>query len=223
MATEDFWSVRADDQSWRKVLHLGSRHEIRKGQIIIHAGEVVDNLYFIEKGEAAMLRTGLDGSEKILMYIEEGTLFGETPFFSGQPILSTFLCSKNSVIRRFSKACVNERIMPDHPELIQTLLHTLAMKVSILSNQSATLAMGNLEERICKFLLMTSVPKELMQSPPVIYPKMRMKDLASLLGVHRTTLYKSIRKLEKEGIITDFTKDSVFITDMEGFKALAAS
>jgi DNA-binding GntR family transcriptional regulator len=35
--------------------------------------------------------------------------------------------------------------------------------------------------------------------------------------VHRTTLYKAIRDLEKEGVLENFTRDSVRIADVTRF------
>src|SRR6218665_3362826 len=198
---EDFWRIRATDTAWKGVLHLASPRRYSRGEVIIRAGEMVDSLFYLESGEVRMIRTSMEGSEKILMYIEEGTLFGETPFFTGQPILSTFVCSRPAVIWRFSRHSVYADLLPNHPEIVSSLLHTFAAKVSTLSNQSASLGMQNVAERLCTFLYVTSGESISGAHGAELKLSMKMRDIANLLGVHRTTLYKAIRDLEKEGVL----------------------
>lgn len=217
---EDFWRIRAKDTAWGDVLHLASSRKYAKGEVIIRAGEMVDSLFYLESGEVRMIRTSMEGSEKILMYIEEGTLFGETPFFTGQPILSTFVCSQPATIWRFSRQSVFADLLPNHPEIVTSLLHTFATKVSTLSNQSASMGLQNVGERLCTFLYVTSGDSMFSKDQVELTLSMKMRDIANLLGVHRTTLYKAIRDLEKDGIFENFTKDSVLIADVSRFLEL---
>lgn len=50
---------------------------------------------------------------------------------------------------------------------------------------------------------------------------MTQKEMASLLGIHRTTLLRIIHKLRRKGIIARFTQREVIILDLPQLKRLA--
>lgn len=77
----EFTHIPPEAGVWRQVLDLGTRLRFRKGEEIMHGGEKGEYLYYVHQGEARLMRTTLDGREKILMSMRSGTVTGETPFF----------------------------------------------------------------------------------------------------------------------------------------------
>ena len=45
--------------------------------------------------------------------------------------------------------------------------------------------------------------------------------VANLLGVHRVTLNKALRELEREAVLGPYSRDEVYIVDMERFHELS--
>lgn len=215
----EFTHIPPEAGVWRKVLHLGSRLLFPKGAEIMHGGQIGAYLYFVDRGEVRLMRTTLDGREKILMSMREGSVTGETPFFDDVPACSSIVAATDCVVYAFSRDCVLHDILPHHPDLTWALLHSLASKVRVLCNQSVSLSLADLPARICRFLHLRL--KEGESGHPSVSPGLNQQELANLLGVHRVTLNKALRELEKESILGPYSKEEVYIVDMERFRRLA--
>lgn len=212
----EFTQIPPEADVWRRVLHLGGRLTFRRGTAIMHGGQNSAYLYFIQQGEVRLMRTTLDGREKIIMSMPAGCITGETPFFDEVPSRSSLVAATDCVIYAFSQDCVRQEIIPHHPELTLALLHSLASKVRVLCNQSVSLSLEELPSRICRFLHL-----RMGEGTARIVPGLNQQELANLLGVHRVTLNKALRELEKEAILGPYSRDEVYILDGERFHELA--
>lgn len=224
MATDpkmiEFMRVPPDAGEWRKVLKLGKRVVFRKGTEILHGGKGGEYLYFLSQGEMRLVRTSLDGREKILMSMPEGCITGETPFFDDIPAMSAVVAATDCIVYLFSRDCVLHEILPRHPDLVLSLLHSLATKVRVLCNQSINLSLMDLPKRICRFLHLRLQEKE-GETTQRVSPGLNQQELANLLGVHRVTLNKALRELEREYVIGPYSKDEVYILNRKRFDELA--
>ena len=128
----EFTHIPPEAGVWRQVLDLGTRLRFRKGEEIMHGGEKGEYLYYVHQGEARLMRTTLDGREKILMSMRSGTVTGETPFFDEVPARSSIVAGTGCVVYAFSRDCVLHEILPNYPALTLALLHSLASKVRVL-------------------------------------------------------------------------------------------
>lgn len=214
----EFTHIPPEAGVWRQVLHLGNRLIFHKGSEIMHSGQEGAYLYFLYQGEVRLMRTTLDGREKILMCMTAGGVTGETPFFDEVPAHSSIVAATDCVVYAFSQDCVRHEIIPHYPELTLALLQSLASKVRVLCNQSVSLSLEELPSRICRFLRLRVRDGD---NAPCVSPGLNQQELANLLGVHRVTLNKALRELEKESIIGPYAKDEVYILDMDRFLELA--
>lgn len=217
---DEFWKIQVDGSEWRKLFHLGSKKTFAKGDVIFFEGEKVEQLCYLEKGAVRVIRISPDGVEKILMHVAENTLFGEAPFFTEQPLRSSFICQKDAVVWSFSKECVYSELLPNHLEITKDIIKTLSAKLSALSNQSATLGLDNLYSKICKFIHLRYLESG-AEDPVVDLGSIKMQDIASILGVHRITLYKAFRELEKKGVIGQLGKKHLKIINFERLTTLS--
>ncbi len=94
----EFTHIPPEAGVWRQVLDLGTRLRFRKGEEIMHGGEKGEYLYYVHQGEARLMRTTLDGREKILMSMRSGTVTGETPFFDEVPARSSIVAGTDCVV-----------------------------------------------------------------------------------------------------------------------------
>lgn len=196
---------------WREVLHLGVRRKFSKGAQISHAER---HLFFLEKGKVRLTHHSHEGQEKILWYIKAGCIFGETPFFDPQLGLgeSVHVCAEKSEIVAFSQECVHGEIARTRPDLILNLLPSLARKVRLLSNHASSLYVDDVLIRICKFLGQRIVPGS---DPLRVKPGMSRHEMASLLGVHRITLYKVLKQQEESGLFGPGLEDQQSFTVLD--------
>lgn len=217
---DEFWCINVDSTAWSKVLHRGTRREFKKGEQIVSAGELVTQLRYLESGSVCMKRTTLDGNEKILMHIERSSLFCEVPFFTGDEIHSSFNCHRDAVVYCFSKEVVDD-ILEMYPCIAKDIIRTLSMKVIVLSNQIASLGLDTLEQRIAKFILLRYNLMNLADADLMTLGTLRMKDVASILGVHRATLYRALKTMEKMRLIKLLNENRLQVLNIEALAALA--
>jgi CRP-like cAMP-binding protein len=104
---------------------------------------------------------------------------------------------------------------------MMAMFRSLASKVRVLCNQSASLCLDDLASRICKFLHLRLDNQGIREKVPYVCPGLNQQDLANLLGVHRVTLNKALRELEKARIISPYSRDEVYILDMKRFRNVA--
>ncbi len=217
---DEFWRIKINSNTWNKVLKLGIRQEFKHGDSIICAGELVTTLRYLQSGVVCMKRTSFDGNEKIIMQIESNSLFGEVPFFTKEPISSSFTCYDDAVVYSFPKDTV-EKMMETHPCIAKDVIYRLSQKVSVLSNQLASLGLDTLEQRIVKFLFLRYNSMDLSSNETISFGPMRMKDIASILGVHRITLYKALKTLEKAGFIKMLGEHKLQLLNIDALAAIA--
>ncbi len=212
-----FTELRDVNAVWRSVLDLGVRYTWRKGHCIESHGE----LLFLDKGQVRLTHFTLDGAEKILWYINQGCLFGETPLFDpmAEDRDSMHICAMDCVVYAFSKDRV-EHLSRTRPDLTLNLLHSMARKLRTLSNQASSLYVDDVLVRTCKFLARRLLPDS---DPLTADPGISRQEMASLLGVHRITLYKVLRQQEEQGLFGPFERHAVTILRPEEFFRLVNS
>ena len=108
------------------------------------------------------------------------------------------VAASDCIAYSFSRQCVMSEILPRHPDLMLALLKTLALKVRILSNQTVCLSLDDLSSRICKFLHLRQNEQDQEGGAQFVSPGLNQQELANLLGVHRVTLNKALRELERK-------------------------
>lgn len=216
----EFVNIASVAGVWRKFLEYGQRLRFQKGAEILPGGVGGDCLFFVDQGEARLMRITRDGREKMLLSVRAGGIIGETPFFDQVPACSTIVAATTCIVYSFTRDCVVNLLIPRHPELAIALLQTLAAKVRVLCNQSVSLCLDDLPSRICTFLHLRARILEDGTRESRVSPGLNQQELANLLGVHRVTLNKGLRELEKNSILGPYTKDEVYILDEQRFHDL---
>lgn len=208
-----FGDLREINSPWRAVLSLARRNAYAKGEQVTLTGK---ELLFLERGRVRVTYLSLDGAEKILSYIREGCIFGETAFFDPMPAESFFTCAANSVIHSFSEQAIAE-IGKERPDLLFNLLRSMARKLRTMTFHASSLSVDSVLVRLCKFLEQRIIPGS---SPLTASLGMSRREMAGLLGVNRITLYKVLRQQEEQGLFGPVSTSSISILRPEVFYGL---
>ena len=214
--------IRSRNTAWQQILHLGQRRRYSRSEIIGGNGDYVDCLQYLYRGRIKLCRINSVGMEKILFHIEEGNLFGEVPFWSGQPMDSVFIAEEPCEVYAFSRQCTLNEIMTAHPSLIVNMLEGMANKSHILGNLAADVA--DLDKRVCQLLIHVADRglQEKDGASCVTVKGISQQEMASMLGVHRVTINHAIGDLKRVGIIGEMTKSSLVILDYEKLLEIAS-
>jgi CRP-like cAMP-binding protein len=201
------------NSSWRSVLSLARYTRWAKGEYVRLGRE----LLFLERGSVRLAHQSLEGAEKVLWYIREGCIFGEAAFFDPIPEENYCICMTACSVYAFSPASVRQ-ISVEQPELLLNLYQSMSRKLKILSCQASSLCLDSLLVRICKFLSQRIVPDS---SPLIADIGMPQQEMASLLGVHRISLYRVLRQQEEDGLFGPIRGNTITILRPQDFYALA--
>ena len=205
--------IKGMNSPWRSVLHLAKPIRRAKGESL----PVGKELLFLERGRVCLVHPSPEGTEKILWNIREGCILGETPFFDPTPEENLCVCMTSCQLYAFSQEQVR-RFCGERPELLLNLFQSMARKIRILSYQASSLSLDSVLMRICKFLSQRLVPDS---NPLIANIGMSRQEMASLLGIHRISLYRVLRVQQKRGLFGPITGNTITILQPHDFHKLA--
>jgi CRP/FNR family transcriptional regulator len=117
----------------------------------------------------------------------------------------------------FKRETIEGLIAQEHPQLLLELIRTLGHIVrmyGILLQDSLNL---DFFTRVCRFLVYLVRFKDAepvgRQRQVIVESGVTQSDMARLLGVHRVTVTKAVKKLKDQGILRRFTKRELDIAD----------
>lgn len=188
---------------------LGAAKIYEKGSIIVHAGDHLDNIYFLQKGEVKLTYLSAEGDEKIIFFICSGSFFGEAPFFYNQPSLLQMTATKKSSVIIFSKEVVH-RLLSDNEWFKKILICSLAKKSLIVTDQLRGTLYENPLIRT-KRLLYYLAQRYGKMTEEGIAIKITQEEIASIIGIHRITITRALKQMELNGIIKKIGKSTIIL------------
>ncbi len=204
--------------SWGSVTHLGTRKSIPKGTVVLGVNRSVDGVYFIAEGIVETVLHTVSGPEKLLYRLGKGCIFGEVCCFApGENREAMVKARTDCTVYFFKRETIEGVIAREHPhlliEMIRILGHIVRM-YGILLQDSLGL---DFFVRVCRFLVylvqFRAAEGAGTQGRVIIQSDMTQSEMARLLGVHRVTVTKAVKRLKDLGVIRRFTKKELDITD----------
>lgn len=181
----------------------------KKGQAILHAGEMTERLGLVLAGSATVESNDAWGNRTILSHVGKGQIFAETySLLDHEPLLVDVMANEDS---RVLFLCVREIRGPaslSAPwafKLAGNLLAISADKNLHLAQRSFHTAPKTVQGRVMAYLNTVSLQA---QSREFEIPFDRQQ-LADYLNLDRTALSKELGKMQADGLIE--TKKSHFI------------
>ena len=204
--------------SWEKVLNLGTREVFARGSRIFFTPDKVDGLYYILDGSIEINLHTVHGPEKVLFIEGKGCIFGEVScFVGGDAEEASARTRSDTTLYYFKKETIEKVIAQQYPDQMIELVQTLAYKSRMFSDLLTDELISNEFTRVCKMIVYLVRFKEIMidsgQKRVVFVPDMTQLDIARLMGVHRVTVTKAVSDLRRRGIIRQFTRKCLDITD----------
>ena len=198
---------------WREILHLGTRCTFPAKHV--QPGIAGENFYFIRKGTVRLAYTSLSGQERIVLIIGPDSIFNEIPALKSQVTPGVgFQCIEQVEAWRFPASLLtNTDFISTYPHLISNLLQSIAIKSELLFSHATQGIFSSTTQKLCQILL--SIVQDHKQ------PGLSQTEVANLLGVHQTTIARSVRTLREQGILGRFTKKELQVLDKKRLEAIA--
>lgn len=216
----DYNSARISElnREWEELLHRGSKITYCKHTIIPH--ETAKSIFYLVKGTVELSYNNISGHKRIALYYGPGTLINEARTLTGDNLSGTFTCMEDVELYQLKEDLCSLEFIRTYPHLIKNLLKTMAIKMLLHYCFVTTMGTGSHLSMVCRFILSSAAA---YGCPPRFRLGMTQQDVADLIGMHRGTLARTLRKLKQLGIIEKFTSSVVQISDYAELKKLAQS
>ncbi len=198
------------------VMHVQT---FESGEPIFHQGATASGIYAVIHGRVKIVRVTPDGYESILCVRQPGEYFCPVPVLDGKPQLGTAIAMGEVTIlwvecQKFHALC------REHPQLLSTVQGDCLAEVRYLLNRLETFAFRTIRERLVITLLDEVRHQHAEVKEPIVL-KMSQQELAGLIGASRESVSRSLKRLEREGMI-ELSRGKVRILNLEKLSRVAA-
>jgi len=147
-------------------------------------------------------------------------VFGEASCFSTGTTGEASVWARTScVLYYFRKETVEGAIAREYPHLLIELAGMLGHIVRMYGIWLQDSLSQDYFVRVCRILVYFVRWKKgslIQDSEVLIQSDVTQNDIAKLLGIHRVTVTKAVRRLKELGILRRFTKNELDIADFQG-------
>ena len=149
-------------------------------------------LFIIVRGSAAVHKQLADGRDLLINRLHRGSIFGMAGLFTDESFPTKITAQTDSLILILTKQWVVDSF-EKQPKMSLNYISILSDKIQFLNRKLSSFATVDAKEKLYDYLLRTGgEPGEPFSLPCSI------SELARILGMGRTSVYRSIEELEEE-------------------------
>jgi CRP-like cAMP-binding protein/CheY-like chemotaxis protein len=153
-------------------------------------------LYFILKGEVKTYKITPDGKELITAILKEGEYFGYSSFFIKSPHSEYAVCLSNSSIYKILKDDIID-LIEENPIYAFEFIAKLSENLKEFKEQLLHMAYGSVRKKTATTLLNLAKKSKIENEI-----KVSRSDLASITGIAKETLIRTLTDFKEEKLIT---------------------
>lgn len=187
----------------------------KRGQQFILEGAPVNGLFFIRKGKAKVLKTGIYGREQILRFAEDGEIIGHRGFGISKVYSISATTIEDTVLCNFTTEILQEMFYKI-PKLTYDLMLFYAEELNRSETKVKTIAQMTVREKVIDTLLYIHRKFGVNQKNSLNIQLSR-KEIADFAGTTDEQVIRTISSLKQEGHIITKGK-SISIVDIEKLK-----
>ncbi len=198
----------------------GKRLVLPAGSILSLDGKMRNSIFYIEQGEMQVVFNNAEGQQRTVIRFGEGGIFNIAPAALEQDASGEFQALRMTILYYMpADEILNEKTIQEYPEVALVLIRHLSRLVLIYHTLLTDLQVSSFFTRFCRYLFSLH-----LQHGCTAFPLGTTQDeLAAILGVHRATLARAIRKSRSLGMIGKFNSRTIEILDLNLLQSLAVS
>ncbi len=208
-----------DDDSFKKVVSLSHTMQLPSDSILFEQNAPLTDIYLLVSGGIKLLRLAPSGDEKVIDIIQPGQTFAEAALFLGScqyPVTAITLVP--SIVVGF-KANPYLELLKSSNKLCLSMLGKLSQRLHWMVNEVDRLTLHNATFRLVDYLLNEVADIEGNQTALCLVAPKRI--IASRLSIKPETLSRTLKELEREGLIV-LHGSQIELIDVERLKALVS-
>lgn len=164
----------------------------RRGQVVYNTHTFRRAVGLIVRGAVTVRSSG----EVIINHLHAGEIFGVAALFDQeQETYVTEILADEDTAVRFIPQELMSRLLADFPPIAERYIRFLSDRVRFLNRKLSALTIGNTENRLYHYLLSHQDERGTIRLPDT------MTELAKALNMGRSSLYRALDTLVREGIL----------------------
>jgi CRP/FNR family transcriptional regulator len=205
--------ARLDSDQLASVRNLMFEKKALRGDTIVIEGEPADALYFVHSGAVKTFRTSIDGKEQVLNIVRPGESFNDVAVFDNGPNLASARAMGPVEVFGILKRDVPE-VLKNYPQIALSGVYILSAQMRYFVALIDDLSFRPVMARVAKVLI------NYMGDGAAPAQHITQQDMAAIAGTARELVGRSLRALERSGLIK-FDRHRIRIIDKEALKSLA--
>lgn len=192
---EDFESLLAVIKPVSQELHFSPK-------VIFSApGDNISCLFFIAKGQTKHYIDNVDGSAKVLYYLNPGWFFGETPCLLNVPTGLSSQTETEAVLYRIGQKQV-QNLLDENQLFRNTVMACQARKMLMMRNEIENLTFNPCKERILRLFCLNANREKLIDGLwHPLHTEYTHAEIGEIIGGNRVTVSRLISELNSEGTL----------------------
>ncbi len=188
----------------------------RRGEYICRAGEPATRLFVVDTGRIAIAVRARDGRESVAAVLGPGALFGELPFFDGEPRSSDARALTPVLLGEVAFAAVRT-VIEENPKLLWDVALILTRRLRATDEALADAMFLDVTGRTAKRLIALADGDDEFHMP------LTQEELAGMVGASRERVNKAIALFVKLGWLEITGRSQYHILDRAELEARAVS
>jgi CRP-like cAMP-binding protein len=183
--------------SLRDIVESGLIRTYRSRSYVTMQGDPSTDVFMLLEGRLEVSTVSPEAKPQLQTVLEPVRLFGELGVLAGTARTASVLCLEDSRIWTLGREAFTE-LVEAQPSIAMDLLGAMARQVVSKEAMAEDLVWLDLKGRLAKRLLDLGV-----QGPdgPAVVPPITQADLASMCGVTRESVSKTLMSFERRGIV----------------------
>ncbi len=190
------------EQSMQRFLEHCHRKTYPTKTVIVNAGDLSEELFYIVKGSVSVIMEDDDGHEIVLAYLNDGDFFGEIGMFDEK--------HERSALVRTRAECEIAQISYDRlklvsvelPEILYAMMSQLALRLRNTSRKVGDLAFMDVSGRVARALLDLCKQPDAMTHPDGMQIRITRQELGRIAGCSREMVGRVLKNLEEERLVS---------------------
>ncbi|PCH69641.1 MAG: transcriptional regulator [Bacteroidales bacterium] len=177
----------------------------KKGQQFIMEGAPVSGLFFMNKGKAKVLKTGIYGREQILRFVKEGEIIGHRGFGTQNKYSVSALAMEDSVLCNFTSEVLSN-MLQNVPKLTYDFMLFYAEELNTSETKVKAFAQMTVREKVIDALLY--IQRKFGENyKGLLSMQLSRKDIADFAGTTDEQVIRTISTLKREGLLITVGKN----------------
>lgn len=169
---------------------------------VINAGDISEELFYLESGSVSVVIEDDDGHEIILAYLNAGDFFGEIGMFDENRRRSAWVRTRTKCDIASIGYDRLRALSSDYPEVLFAMMSQMALRLRNTSRKVGDLAFTDVSGRVARALLDLCKQPDAMTHPDGMQIKITRQELSRIAGCSREMVGRVLKNLEEQHLIT---------------------